>query len=586
MRRFWPRTLGRRLGSPEFWTAPFFAFMIPMYVITGYYFDAVRTQNFSPLWSLVGFVSFQIFTAAALLVRLTKKAKFWKTKLAPATHIGLILIVFTSKNLLVIPLAEFFGLETGIHWSERITGAVAMAIALPTFYAVLVGSRFEHAASIKKLASLREHQRAYVNQAPQLVEELKVSLEEQAREQILPRLDRIGELISSSRDWAVSELRLSVMQDVRPLTMALKLEADRLAKQPVVPVKRYRAAISFPDKFSLNRAIWPLTSWILILFSTAWMNQVIFGDQAMIVGLWVGGLVGPCLLLIKLIARTAKPTSSTFNFILFVSLSSGISIANAIALNSIQINFDTAWPVSILLFATSLMVFFGLAYAQSLEDGRNHLETEIESANRNLQKQIDSFRRHLWFARRDWIYLLHGTVMSSLTAIIGRLEKRTVPSPPDIMAAKQELAYLIQNLRSPSSSSVQWRIELQKLAHTWNGVCEVRIQIGQLEARALDKDDSLAKAVLEVSRELVSNAYRHSGSEYVDIELSISERQDMVLRSRHPLHRADSNIQPVGAGSTGFGSKLFDDLTSGWSMATDEKLGLFVFEALFKITAT
>lgn len=174
------------------------------------------------------------------------------------------------------------------------------------------------------------------------------------------------------------------------------------------------------------------------------------------------------------------------------------------------------------------------------------LET-VEANNRQASGQIERAKLGL---------LLHGQVQSRLMSLslqgnLGEVAKKAL--------ALKELDEIIALLSNPLATKEESSDPIADLARHWRGFLTLESSGQHLVSRA-----QLAE-VYPLLEEAISNAYRHGLATNINIEFSSEAGQ---LR----LQVIDDGTGPRG-GSPGIGSKLFDELSQGWSIAPGDKGG-------------
>ncbi|HEY7853608.1 MAG TPA: hypothetical protein VIB80_00635, partial [Aquiluna sp.] len=174
------------------------------------------------------------------------------------------------------------------------------------------------------------------------------------------------------------------------------------------------------------------------------------------------------------------------------------------------------------------------------------LET-VEANNRQASGQIERAKLGL---------LLHGQVQSRLMSLslqgnLGEVAKKAL--------ALKELDEIIALLSNPLATKEESSDPIADLARHWRGFLTLESSGQHLVSRA-----QLAE-VYPLLEEAISNAYRHGLATNINIEFSSEAGQ---LR----LQVVDDGTGPRG-GSPGIGTKLFDELSQGWSIAPGDKGG-------------
>jgi two-component sensor histidine kinase len=98
---------------------------------------------------------------------------------------------------------------------------------------------------------------------------------------------------------------------------------------------------------------------------------------------------------------------------------------------------------------------------------------------------------------------------------------------------------------------------------TWQGVCDVQVDIDSEVKKVVAKDLRLSMCINEILKEAVSNAVRHGDAQTVQISLKLADDGviDLIIAN-------DGKAPRIGV-RKGLGSNLLDELTVSWSLSFD-----------------
>jgi signal transduction histidine kinase len=196
-----------------------------------------------------------------------------------------------------------------------------------------------------------------------------------------------------------------------------------------------------------------------------------------------------------------------------------------------------------------VIVFVTLALLESWDYNSRAYRDLLKEENQTLQVEMTLFEQQLWAARRNWSLVVHGTVQASLTAALTRLnapdaDKKTLDF------AKKDLERAIAALTNPPTTDLKISSAIKELVATWQGVCEIDIQIEAAPKKIIGADSRLSMCVNEILKEAVSNAVRHGDARRVGVEVKLLDGRPPMIDRRH-----------------GLGSSLLDELTVNWQLA-------------------
>jgi signal transduction histidine kinase len=221
------------------------------------------------------------------------------------------------------------------------------------------------------------------------------------------------------------------------------------------------------------------------------------------------------------------------------------------------------------LVYTSLMVVGILALLDSFDFEARRYRDLLREHNEELALEVTLFEQQLWVARRNWSLVIHGTVQASLTAALTRLnapdaDKKTLD------LAKKDLERAKAALSTTPTTEVKFAPAIIEIISTWQGVCDIDVQIQPEVKKLVSKDPRLSMCVNEIVKEAISNAVRHGDARTAQVSLRIAD--DGVL----DLRVANDGREPKLGGRRGLGGELFDELTVDWSLdfdsATDQTI--------------
>jgi len=179
----------------------------------------------------------------------------------------------------------------------------------------------------------------------------------------------------------------------------------------------------------------------------------------------------------------------------------------------------------------------------------------------------------MWIARRNWSFVVHGTVQAALTAAITRLSATEPLEQYQIDLVKQDLARAAEALSKTPETEVNLEVALANLATTWSGICEIKFEFSERASRSLQRDANARMCVNEICKEAVSNAVRHGEAKKIKITVDRSTDELLIIEA------ADDGRGSWGSTKPGVGSRMFDDLTIDWSLSNNRSIGRTVLQA-------
>ena len=122
---------------------------------------------------------------------------------------------------------------------------------------------------------------------------------------------------------------------------------------------------------------------------------------------------------------------------------------------------------------------------------------------------------------------------------------------------------------------------LTEIAETWEGICQVTVQLADGDAADIARDQIAVETVLEICREGISNAIRHGHAKNVTVAVSLEEVGLVNVRVANdgtpPVQPESSDGSAPGSAREGMGSKHLQECTVSYSVAVVD--GQTVLEA-------
>jgi signal transduction histidine kinase len=564
----------RSLGRKQIWGWPLFWFALPIYFWLSLSFDVFLNNSWRIEWLVIAIVTF----LAAVLVAYALKSIFVDRIFAQRgtwlANVIIVSIVGALKNCLVGYLSLVFSLAQTVEWSFRIYGGAGLALGVLIAFVYVLGARVDHNAVMAELASTRAKLVALRSHAPNVLAAERDSLLKQTQDTLLPRLDEIQRsLVSNSQRVAVvDELRDLVKEQVRPLSEQLSKAAANLGGITVAPTEIKRSHRFLQDKQQLKVLIRPAAMSVFLITGSWFTTFIILGMQAATWGLLysAGTLVALAIAKALIPANLrVKPRNGILLLILI-----GFLAANATywPLREFSHNFQQDMLLLVVV-ANVLGNVIGFAYSKSVDLDREEAVNQVTRDNNLLAREAALFEQQMWIARRNWSFVVHGTVQAALTAAITRLSATEPLEQYQIDLVKQDLARAADALSKTPETEVNLEVALANLATTWSGICEIKFEFSERASRSLQRDANARMCVNEICKEAVSNAVRHGEAKKIKISVDRSVDELLIIEA------ADDGRGSWGSTKPGVGSRMFDDLTIDWSLSNNRSIGRTVLQA-------
>ncbi len=215
------------------------------------------------------------------------------------------------------------------------------------------------------------------------------------------------------------------------------------------------------------------------------------------------------------------------------------------------------------LTAGGVLVFTSITATTwfALQRTRNENTSKILQTNAEIRHELDLLDQSVWVAQRKWSYIIHGTVQGALVVASSRLEiagslddnlKSSVKS--DIERAKAVLV-------DPPSFDRPLRELLGEIVDTWAGVCDFTFEIAQSAETAISASQTSTICLVEIVKELISNAKRHGGATKFWLNAHLDQSGDLAIVA------GNNGTSKSASDGSGLGFEMISQLTRNWKFS-------------------
>jgi len=566
------RTIGY-IGASSAWSLGFFIFFFYLVAFLSFLSDAVRTENYSPVWLLVSGAAYLPPITIGLVYRFAFLAKR-QEKSRPVLNIVVAGLIGASRNLSVGLFAMWAGLENEDLWLFRLFGGLAMGVFTFMFWAIGNGSRIEYSSALKKLSEIQSRLMVTRKLMGEHLSVVNDGLQERTRQSLIPQLDSIRTLLGTfetTKD-AVEQLRLTITDQIRPMMGAISKEIP----EPFVATdisKLRNVTPKLPERFTLKDKIEVTYSALIEFFGVAIWLAIFKSPNGIIDTIALFGIYFLILSLIKFSLpreRMFTRVSATVTTVIFALAASG---GNIIYLY--YLGFPLPQFLMLVGFAVSCGIAGPLLLLQlgELHELRHTVETQMRKDLLEIAKENALFAQKVWVFRRRWLLVLHGNVQSALTAALTRLQNAQTLDAVVVELVKQDLRRAEQAVDSNLSEKTDLQKGLNEVKAVWSGLCEIKVQISERADRALKRSSDTSFCVNEIVKEAVSNAVRHGDA--TDVKVEIDRLNDDVLHIQ--VQNNGKSVDKIEA--SGIGSEMMDEICLNWGLTSD-RYGVTLFAEL------
>jgi hypothetical protein len=489
--------------------------------------------------------------------------------------VAAVVFVFGAVRPLIMNVIEFAVLGTQVAAEPLrplLTGATSFGLFL--IVAIFANLRLEFLEDSRRYSEAESQLGAYQSESGAMLAEEEKRLGDVTRRRLEPVLRALDEQFRASKSTvdfraALEELRDAIDNTVRPLTRYLAKVASEPARElPKSKAKPTRLS-AIPNVSSLRQSWQPRMQ--LVLAGPIFVSLAVFEFG-------ISHLIPSLVLVFSLwaIFEALRFLLPARNLPALVSLAFSGMLASAFWVSFFWLT--NAWasalgtpsrlggtPLSIIAAST---LVFGLLVSATYIFQYNVVELReaLVEKTAELRRSKALFEQRIWVARRNYTYMVHGDVQSLLSVALTRVRNAAKPTKAELTLIRSDLSKAQDLINRPLNSvNINLDQELEALAKTWQGACDVTFDISASARRVLLEDSNLAFCLNELAKEMVANAFRHGSASKISFEILLSA--DLTL----DLVAVSNGQAPAPSPKKGVGLKMFDELSLSWSMTPGPK---------------
>ena len=485
------------------------------------------------------------------------------------------LVIGVSRTLITTSLGILVGADEGVAWGYQLVLGALYEVAMVAVWANVNGAYRDHLKLVRQLNQTRESILGYRENAEAMLAEEQEELIQLTQNTLMPQIQLVekalgvGETQMSVRWGLANEIKGLINNQVRPLSESLRVSARALVKPAKSVPSQFGALFSIPSRFKIQDSIFPkLTAGTMLLSYLAtpfWVLDISWViPSAFLILTYYAVIYG-----FKRLFQDSPELPAWVG----IPVLAAIAIVNVLPSYTAAVFFypDTKSAViyGLTLIWGSLIIVLSFAYLNSLDFEAKNYRKLLEEQNTELSREMALFEQQLWVARRNWSLIIHGTVQASLTAALTRLNAADADKKT-LTLAKKDLDRAIVALSTPPSLDVKFGSAIKEIVATWQGVCDIQVDIDSAVKKVVTKDPRLSMCVNEILKEAISNAVRHGDARTAQASLKLADEGVIDLTVTN-----DGKAPRIGV-RKGLGSNLLDELTVDWSLdfdsATDQTI--------------
>jgi hypothetical protein len=568
----------QRLSASGLWGRELAVIAFALNALLTLLMDVLRQNDATWLWFIPSFGSYVLafglgWVARRISAKFQENPRVWMLNVLLAGFIG------AAKNVFVGAVADQIGLVNDATLQFRIIGGAIMGVSIVFIVAVTVGARIDHRVAVARLEEVQGRLLKHRERLQEIVAAENKTLVTSTQQLLVPKLRKIESLLQDAETLMpiVDELRSTIEGSLRPLTRTVESFSLANVVNPNPPSTMKLARTKLPKFAATASLLQPARTFIfnsLTIGIFMYFFLSVIGIAYAVLAVLVETLIHwtvKRLLPVRLIGRRVA--------LLQLALISGLGAMPALAMVTWQFSTDPQFGFAIALCLTISTIGGVLGgYARVLDDERARVEEQISTDNSMLAHDIALYEQKIWVFRKSWQLLLHGTVQAALTAALTRLAQPNNDKSVTVELVRQDLKRAEAALIAQPVREIRLENSIQELTVAWRGVCEVTVKVSERAARALKRNFEAMFGTNEIMREAVSNSVRHGAATMVDIEIDRIDDEVLNFVARN------DGLPLAEQTNVGVGSQMMDELTTEWSLSTEEKSGLTALRARIPVS--
>jgi signal transduction histidine kinase len=524
-------------------------------VLSNLVLDFGREKGTFGNWLLIALLGYLSVAAVLLLARNLLSG------MTPPAIVYLLVFLLAGfvRGVVIFQVGTEFGVIPPDEWQYRLLGSPLFILVSLSLVTVLVSNSQR---ATKELANLETSRLVLEKRLSSMRAEISRMNSEVAGNVsglISPVIQELMVKIKGSKELAreIQELRTTVDEVVRPLSIAIAEKTDEMSSPQVTAAKvSIRENFRLDSKLQVANQIVPFWSSALITLISTPAAVVFYGqDAALALALLAVATVATLELAYFIFRRVQLRSIAALLLQVAIFATAGGAAILALSLANLSAGLYPAARIITLAVIIGLAMFIG----QIRQTQRYASQQKAREVNEQLELLNSQARRELWLNRRRIATVLHGPVQAALYASAMRLAQSSRPSKKLIQSVNQDLADALEVLKFDSLEETDLRDVIGQITEVWSGTCEIYSNISKAVYQVTKKNPLVGEAVTEVLREAVSNAIKHGSATEIEIDAKVTAK--LVV-----ISLVNNGKFPVNSRGNGFGSKLYSELTHTWQL--------------------
>jgi hypothetical protein len=534
-------------------------FAVPAFSST-LFFEMARLGGSPFVWFWLTTGAYLVTVTAVWLLSEAANQRSW-TSSKPLTVLVILLAAGVARGTFMY----FVGMQVGVvpaddAWYRLISAPMFVTFSF-FFFSIPVTAHLEHRRMLAQLTKERSQlDRLQTNLAVE-VKSHRTELTSQARRLLEPAIWELRKHLADavtrgSVQQAVSEISRITDSMVRPISHRFAKE-EQYGLQPSAE----------PAPIKAETDVWPrrvnLGTMLPVFFIFA-AGLISGGPAVVLVEGAAEGLLSALVMAITytslawLVGRLLRNVEMATlpGLVLIMLLLAGVG-ASFYPLNLLlQINQN--FGIQSIAFVSQMGVLIFIFQLVQLR--RKLLLERLAAINENIEALNQRLRQELWLTQRDISLLLHGPVQGAFYAAAMKLSNTPKLDEALIEEIRADIGAALLKLNSNSiGQSTALKQQVESIADAWGDSLEINFAADRALLDELANDAVATRVVVEVIREAITNAVKHGAATKISISLVRN-----LVGVRVTVENDGLPPQPQAAG---LGTEMFDEVSSGWSLA-------------------
>jgi signal transduction histidine kinase len=456
----------------------------------------------------------------------------------------LMLVWFASAGLARgAAVAWMFG-EWGItetpDYFERMRSGAVLVLVWFAVSAVMVDGYYSYKNSFFELTEKLEHQKALRDRGATELKQRIDGLVEQIRVTLADAL-RVG---SSSRDihQAVDELVRPLAHGLEQKSKVLAQSAGRVRRRikpgPIVRTALYETPYN-PGWTALMAVVGSISS---RLWQAGWLGILDSAVNALVI--WA----------VFSIAKKLRLVGPVVPVVWFITGLASSFMGQLVSIGTPTFSSSLVY-LSVNVFAPALIVALIGAFDRNANANLDALRKVLSE----LEWETAALEQRVWVEQRRLARFVHSELQSRLRAFALRMDlAERMPTADEI----SELRMQCQSALLVGSEQREFLLFQSDIQELWGGLIDIRFHANSTSMAALQDDPYATAAAIEICREGIGNAAKHSKAKVIDINIQSSGGRNGQL----DIEIVNDGSSAIG-GEQGFGLRTIAELASDWSLS-------------------